>query len=221
MSFNLEGSLCSFHAWVPNRWLTIFWSTFSKEKKTFWEHSNWRYKKLELGLYTCTSIQLESTFLLLQKRFIKHDCFLNPGTLSASHKRLIVSMPHFAVRSQAALRHPSLSKDCSSCHLLIPQQNEWLPYTMLPVPSWLFHLSEALSSWYTTWVHMWGAAETRLCRRLMRFPPCRDGAQYGLSCKLIWAGVWADMVCFGGVVVLENSNRIHVALSNSCFGNLQ
>lgn len=129
-------------------------------------------------------------------------------------------MPHFAVRSQAALRHPSLSEDCSSCHPLIPQQNEWLPYTTLPVPSWLFHLSEALSPWCTTWVHIWGAAEMRPCRRLMRFPPCRDGAQYGLCCKLIWACVRADMVCFRGVVVSGNSNRIHMAQSNSCFGNL-
>lgn len=129
-------------------------------------------------------------------------------------------MPHFAVRSQAALRHPSLSEDCSSCHPLIPQQNEWLPYTTLPVPSWLFHLSEALSPWCTTWVHIWGAAEMRPCRRLMRFPPCRDGAQYGLCCKLIWVCVRGDMVCFRGVLVSGNSNRIRVALSNSCFGNV-
>lgn len=156
----------------------------------------------------------------IKKANIKHVHFLNPGTPSASRECLIVSMPHFAVWSQAALRHPSLSEDCSSCHPLIPQQNEWLPYTTLPLPSWLFHLSEALSPWYTTWVHMWGAAETRPCRRLMRFPPCRDGAQYGLCCKLIWAHVRADMVCFRGVVVSENSNRICMALSNSCFGNL-
>lgn len=31
----------------------------------------------------------------------------------------------------------------------------------------------------------------------------------------------ADMVCFRGVVVSGNSNRIRMALSNSCFGNLE
>lgn len=30
----------------------------------------------------------------------------------------------------------------------------------------------------------------------------------------------ADMVCFRGVVVSGNSNRIRMALSNSCLGNL-
>lgn len=66
----------------------------------------------------------------LYKSFINR---VYSGTSRAIWKRIIVSIPHFVVGSQAALRHPSLSEVRSNCHLS-HSSAEWMVfYTALPL----------------------------------------------------------------------------------------
>lgn len=125
-------------------------------------------------------------------------------------------MPHFAVRSQAALRHPSLSKDRSSCHPFIPQQNEWLPHT------------EA-ASFISLKPSRRDALRECTYEAQLKCSPAKDWWGFHLvvmELNMVFAASWYELVFWLIWFVSEEyqSRGTQIgsarALSNSCFGNL-